>query len=884
MFPREFLRERLRFVIINAMAKENQTVKRTPMLDQYWQFREKVPANTLLLFRCGDFYEMFEDDAVRGSELLGITLTKRGGAPLAGIPYHAIDTYLAKALKVGIKIAICEQTETPRAGHLVKRALVRIITPGTTFEDAQLDSKSNNYILAINDGPAGLSAAWADVTTGEFFISNSKDKSRLVSLLAGLRPTEILIPELWNEQSVPAYLSNLIEWSMVTRLEAWKFGVQTGEAKVVQALETNSLAGFGISAQHPALGPAGALIYYLSDMLCDQPKCLKKIAEIRNDEVVLIDQSSVRNLELFRSASNTRTGSLLAAIDYTKTAEGARMLERWLTTPPRDCELIHFRQNCVSEFVSMPSATERIRNELSYVKDLPRLLGRMKTVSRLPRDLGAIRETLRHIPQIKKELVQFSPCPLDKLLENIDEHTELLKLLETALIDELIGVEKTVIREGYDKQLDKFRNAKTSIANWLNNYEKQLINETGINNLKLCFNNTFGWSIEVTKANKDKVPDYFERRQTLVGAERYTTEPLKLKEEENLHSEERYIQRSREIYDQIIAKVLEESDALGKTIAALSQIDIFAGWAVLAGTWNYCKPQIDNSQVLEISQGRHPVVEQMITGTGVGAQFVPNDTSLQADKTQIGLITGPNMAGKSTYIRQVALIVLLAQLGCYVPAKSAHIGIVDRIFFRVGASDELSRGNSTFMVEMNETANILNNATEKSLVVLDEIGRGTSTYDGLSIAWSVVEYLHGNAECGPRTLFATHYHELTRIASSLPRVKNYCVVVKEWNQEIVFVRQVVPGSIGRSYGIHVARLAGLPKVVIDRANEILEQLESQSTKIDVDCCKRDFTVPANSVPAEEKIADENIEFVSEAPEVAKPPKKKSDDNQLFFDF
>lgn len=867
------------------MARDGQpAVKKTPMLEQYWRFRDKVPANTLLLFRCGDFYEMFEDDAVRGSELLGVALTKRGGAPLAGIPYHAIDTYLAKALKAGVKIAICEQTELPRPGHLVKRALVRIVTPGTTFEDAQLDSKSNNYILALNEGAAGLSAAWADVTTGEFFISSSKDRSRLVSLLSGLRPTEILIPAAWAENSVPAYLSGLTDWSLVTRLEDWKFGVETGEEKVIRALGTNSLAGFGIRPQHPALGPAGALVYYLTDMLCGQPKSLKKIVEIRNDEVLLIDRSSVRNLELFRSAANTRTGSLLSAIDQTRTAAGARLLERWLATPLRDCKEIRFRQDCVEEFVKMPSATTRIVETLACFKDLQRILGRMKSVNCLPRDLGLVRESLRVVPAIKAELKQFSPSPLDRLLNAVGDHKDLLKLLEDALDDELAGTEKTVIRAGFDEELDKYRNANQEIKAWRGKYEKELSEKTGIPSLRLIYNGTFGWSIEVTKTHKDKIPDFFERRQTLVGAERYTTVELKEHEELSLHAEERYVRRSREVYEKIVAAVLAEAEALNQTAEAVAQADIFAAWAKLAEAWDYCRPEIDDSQKLEIIQGRHPVVEQMLAGADHKGGFVPNDTHLQSDGAQIGLITGPNMAGKSTYIRQVALITLLAQIGCWVPAKSARVGICDRIFCRVGASDELTRGNSTFMVEMNETANILNNATEKSLVILDEIGRGTSTYDGLSIAWSVVEYLHGNGDRGPRTFFATHYHELTRIASQLPRVKNFCVVVKEWNQEIVFVRQVVPGSIGRSYGIHVARLAGLPESVIRRATEILEKLENRAVKID------DDGIPEKSVPADDKSgkrengASENCAFVAEAPEKIEPPQKKRSDGQMTFDF
>lgn len=795
------------------------------MVRQYWEFRNKLPPNTLLFFRVGDFYEMFGADAERGAELLGLTLTKRAGAPLAGIPYHAVQTYLQKALSAGVKIAICEQTEPPKPGKLVKRALVRIITPGTTLEDSQLDARHNNYLLALDEDKAGLHAAWLDVSTGEFRIATSRERTPLISFLQALRPSEILIPESWQQGHAPKDLESLLQWNLVSRAADWQFDAKIGNDTTCKILRVKSLSGFGISEKHPALGVAGALLNYVSETLCETPAHIKKISELHSGDALIIDEAGTRNLELFRSGAGTREGSLLAAIDGTRTAAGARQLERWLAAPSRSVAEIRRRQDCVEAFFKSNTVMSSIIDALSHIRDISRTLTRLQNHSRLPRELGAIRESLDALPKIKGALQLISPSPLDAVNERIHTHDELANLLFNALEDELPTDTENAIRLGFDARLDELRSLRSNSKTWLVDFEKRLQDETDIRNLRVRYTGAFGYYIEVTKSNFSKVPSTWTRRQTLVNAERFTTPELRQKENEILQADELVTQREAEIFDTLVEKTLACADTLQETAAALAELDVFAGWAQLAQMWDYCKPVIDESDVLQIADGRHPVVEQMLRRPGVAQAFVPNSTELSSTGTQINIITGPNMAGKSTYIRQVALLVLLAQIGCWVPARAAHIGIADRIFCRVGASDELARGNSTFMVEMNETANILNNATEKSLVILDEIGRGTSTYDGLSIAWAVAEYLHGNGDRGPRTLFATHYHELTRIAEELPRVKNYCVSVKEWNDEIIFVRTVVPGTADRSYGIHVARLAGLPEPVILRAQELLADLE-----------------------------------------------------------
>ncbi len=820
------------------MSATGQT---TPMMQQYLEYRRSLPDGTLLLFRLGDFYEMFFGDAEEGARILGITLTKRQNTPMAGIPYHAAQTYIAKLLCAGKKVAVCDQMEAPQPGKLVKRALVRILTPGTTIEDHQLDARKNHYILALSHSKAGLHAAWLDLSTGEFAMASDANPERLLPAFAALDPREVLVPEddskLWGDRpALAAWYGTYRHFSAsrpVSTLPDYHFDAASGYRTVVEALGVLNLDGFGISRENPGLGPAGALVYYASENLCDKPRNLRRLREYRTRDTLLLDPATLRNLEVFQSAQGTREGSLLAAVDGTVTPSGARLLEQWLASPLRDLAELRRRGQAVGEFLEEPGLSSRITESLRCVRDIPRILARLQNRVRNPRELGGVRDTLRQLPEIKAELARFRGDVVPNLAARVGDFLDLREYLDRALAEELPSKieEGGVLREGFDAELDRLRSLTRDNKTWITEFERVEQERTGIRNLRIRFNGAFGYFIEVTKSNLSSVPAHYIRKQTMTNAERYTTEELKQREREILHAEEKALAREEDLFRALIARVLEDAESLRATADALAEIDLFIGWAKLAREWDYCRPTLDAGDVLDIDQGRHPVVEQMLRRdrmrhTGLSA-FVPNNTMLSSNAEQIALITGPNMAGKSTYIRQVALIVLLAQVGCWVPAKRCHVGLVDRIFSRVGASDELARGNSTFMVEMNETANILNNATERSLIILDEIGRGTSTYDGLSIAWAVVEFLHGDNARGPRTLFATHYHELTQLDRTLSRLRNYSVSVKEWNDEIIFVRQVIPGAADRSYGIHVARLAGLPHGVIDRAKTVLEQLETE---------------------------------------------------------
>jgi DNA mismatch repair protein MutS len=818
--------------------------KLTPMMQQYEEVKAKLPPNTLLLFRLGDFYEMFDDDARVGSQVLGITLTQRNGQPMAGIPYHAADAYIQKCLKAGKKVAICEQMETPKPGQLVKRSLSRILTPGTTLEDQHLEAGRNQFLLACNWTKAGLAAAWLDLTTGEFQIAASRGINGLVNVFHALDPREVILPEDalegWHEADetagLAAELERLLQGRTLSHTVPWQFDIRDGAKSVMQALGVLNLDGFGIPIDHPGLGPAGALLAYATETLCSPPENIRRIREYRSSATLQMDPATLRNLEIFRSSAGVRRGSLLDAMDGTTTAPGARLLEQTLTEPPLDLNELKRRQTCVGEFLSAPGLASELQEYLRGVRDLPRIVGRLRNGLRNPRELGAIRQTLHQLPHIQAVIQQFDSPALSDLAARLNLFPELLDLLDRALDDSLPAQVQDggFIGDGFDAELDRLRDLTRNSREWLAEFEAAEIARTGIKSLKVKFNNAFGYFIEVRKSNLDNVPDDYIRKQTMTNAERFYTPDLKEKEREILHAEEKALAREEVLFNELVAAVLEEADALEQTALCLAEIDLFVGWAQLAREWNYTCPQLDNSNTIEIEAGRHPVVEQMmreqrLKGLPGEHDFVPNDTFLSADEAQISILTGPNMAGKSTYIRQVALITLMAQVGAWVPASTCRIGLVDRIFSRVGASDELSQGNSTFMVEMNETANILNNASDRSLIILDEIGRGTSTYDGLSIAWAVVEHLHGHGEKGPRTLFATHYHELTQIEGELERIRNYCVAVKEWNDSIIFVRQVQRGAADRSYGIQVARLAGLPNSVIDRAKVILARLEDDDS-------------------------------------------------------
>lgn len=805
-------------------------VNLTPMQRQYREFREKLPAGTLLLFRLGDFYEMFGDDAETGARVLGITLTKRHETPMAGIPHHAAPAYVTKLLAAGIKVAICDQAEAAVPGKLVKREISRILTPGTALEDSQLDARRNNYLLALSKTRHGFHAAWLELSTAEFRVATAADPTALLPVLHALDPREILIPDepdaAWTRLPLVA---NLLESHPLTRLVGWHFENDNGAQLVARTLGVLNLQGFGIAPDHGGLGPAGAVLGYATDNLCRKPANLHRIEEYRAEGTLRIDPASMRNLEIFKTSSGQREGSLIAAVDGTVTSPGARLLEQWLAAPPLDLAVVLRRQDCVDTLAAHHGANSRLREALRYVRDIPRILARLQNRIRNPRELGGIRDTLRRLPEIREELSLLGPAA--GLANEISPCDELREHLDRALNDELPGdlVEGGAVRAGFDAELDRLRGLSSDNKTWLVELERAEQAATGIRTLRVKYNGAFGYAIEVSKANHHLVPAHYIRKQTLTNAERYTTEELRQKEKEVLRSEEYALAREAELFRELVDKILTHSLALLRTANALAELDVLAGWAELSRERDWCRPVVDDSDLLDIDSGRHPVVELMLRRPGAGQTFVPNDTKLSSTGEQVVLITGPNMAGKSTYIRQVALITLLAQIGCFVPAKAARIGLVDRLFCRVGASDELARGNSTFMVEMNETANILNNSTTRSLVILDEIGRGTSTYDGISIAWSVAEFLHGSGDAGPRTLFATHYHELTRLAETLPRLRNFCVAVKEWNDEILFVRRVIPGAADRSYGIQVARLAGLPQAVVDRARQILSDMESGSS-------------------------------------------------------
>ena len=827
------------------MPKE-KIKKLTPMMQQWHSIRSQLSDDTLLLFRLGDFYEVFHQDAEKGSQYLGITLTHRNGTPMAGIPYHAADTYLQKLLDQNIKIAICEQMEPASPGKLVERKLTRIITPGTRLAENQIDANRNHFLLALEFQKKQSHMAWLDLTTGAFYIATDSNFENLLPLIESLDPKEILLPEKQSEK----WQENDSEWSNayqqiklnynITTIQDYHFDPTAGTQITKETLSVLNLNGFGIPSEHPALGSAGALLHYAKETLCDTPANIKKIEEYKASENLLIDPATLQNLEIFKSASNQRQGSLLDAIDQTVTAPGSRLLERWMASPLLSLETLKQRQNCVHEFVQAPGLMSDLQQSLKKIRDLERILGRLQNKIQNPRELGGIRDSLNKLPQIQTILAEFPDTPIASLAKNVHTFDRLSQRLSEALNDELPSKidEGGTIREGFDPELDRLKALTYSSKTWLSEFEQSEQDKTGIKNLKIRYNGAFGYFIEITKSHLDRVPEDYTRRQTMKNAERFTTLELKEKEQEILQADEQSIAQETALFQKLITEILTHSEQLLSTAQALAEIDVLIGFAENARNWDYCKPDlVEDSDTLNITQGRHPVVEQILKDAPLGLAgshaFVPNDCTLSSqglNAPQIALITGPNMAGKSTYIRQIALIVFMAQIGAWVPAKSCKIGLVDRIFSRVGASDQLAQGNSTFMVEMNETANILNNHSERSLIILDEIGRGTSTYDGLSIAWAVIEHLHQNEAPGPRTLFATHYHELTKLSDSLPKLANFSVAVKEWDDEIIFVRQIVQGPADRSYGIQVARLAGLPSSVIDRAKTILDHLEGTGSK------------------------------------------------------
>ncbi|NLG35961.1 MAG: DNA mismatch repair protein MutS [Lentisphaerae bacterium] len=801
--------------------------KTTPMMAQYRRAKAEIDPETILFFRLGDFYEMFFEDAVTASEILGIALTKRQGIPMCGIPYHAAELYLAKLLRAGRKVALCDQMEDPaQAKGIVKREVTGIVTPGTVLTDSVLEAGRPNYLAGLHRQDHAYALAMLDLSTGDFWMEESASAEAICDDLARYAPPEVILSEsLHADERFRAMLRATGPFSLTPR-EDWVFDPATAEDGLCRHFGVKSLAGFGGDGHPAASGAAGALLYYVTRDLRRTASHIRRVRFRTASDAMMLDESTLSNLDLISSRGTARTDApttLLKALDTTRTAMGSRRLRDWLVRPLQNLDGITARHDAVDTLRNKRRDLESLRDILGGIKDLERLLSRLSSGSGNGRDIRALGASLARLPAVKTALAAFGGGRLGELAAAVEPQEDLVARIDRALVDEppMTIKEGGVIRPGFHPELDELRSAAHDGKQWIAELQAREIERTGIKSLKIRFNKVFGYFIEVTKSNLAQVPDDYVRKQTIVNGERFITPELKECEHKILGAEDKSIALEYELFLALREEVAAHTAAIQQTAEAVAEIDVLAAFAERALACRYVRPVMTGGGALEIREGRHPVVE-LLPESG---RFVPNDTKLDTNTHQLLIITGPNMAGKSTYIRQVALIVIMAQMGSFVPASSAEIGVVDRVFTRVGAGDDIARGRSTFMVEMQETANILNNATARSLIVLDEIGRGTSTFDGISIAWSVAEYLHNHADVKAKTLFATHYHELTDIALTLPGVQNYNVLVSEKDDRIVFLRKIVPGAADKSYGIQVARLAGLPPEVIARAKEILANLE-----------------------------------------------------------
>lgn len=815
----------------------------SPMMQEYVKTKEEYH-DCILLYRLGDFYEMFFEDALTASKELEITLTGKDcglkeRAPMCGVPFHSVETYINRLIEKGYKAAICEQVEDPKkAKGLVKREVVRIVTPGTTLDATSLDETKNNYLMSIVYIEDHFGCAIADITTGDCFLTELDKAQKLLDEINKFTPAEIICNESFLMSGVDTEdLKNRLGICVFSQ-EPWYFDDELCRKTLKEHFQVNSLEGLGIGEFESGVLAAGALFLYLQET---QKTALSHMATIRPysaEKYMLIDSSSRRNLELVETLrEKQKRGSLLWVLDKTKTAMGARTLRSYVEQPLIDQEEIENRLSAIEELNEHPMLRDEIREYLQPIYDLERLISRISYKSANPRDMIAFASSLEMLPHIKQVLKEFSSPVLRQLEEEMDSLLDISGLIKQAIVDDppLAQKDGGIIREGYHEDVDKFRRSRTDGKKWLSELEARERERTGIRTMKIKYNRVFGYSLEITNAFKDQVPDNYIRKQTLTNAERYITQELKELEDLILGAEDKLYALEYELFCDVRDKVGAEVVRIQQTAKAVAAIDVLASLALVAQRNNYVRPKINNSGVIDIKNGRHPVVEQMIEND----MFIANDTYLDNQKKRISIITGPNMAGKSTYMRQTALIVLMAQIGSFVPAEKANIGIVDRIFTRVGASDDLASGQSTFMVEMTEVANILRNATSKSLLILDEIGRGTSTFDGLSIAWAVVEHISNTKLCGAKTLFATHYHELTELEGKISGVNNYCIAVKEKGDDIVFLRKIVKGGADKSYGIQVAKLAGVPDTVIQRAKELVEELSDA----DITAAVKDLTAP-----------------------------------------
>ncbi len=803
----------------------------TPMMKQYMETKSQYQ-DCILFYRLGDFYEMFFDDALTASRELEITLTGKScgqeeRAPMCGVPYHAVEGYLNRLVSKGYKVAICEQVEDPKSAKgIVKREVVRIVTPGTNMDPQALDETRNNYIMCIVYIADRYGVSVADISTGDYFVTEIPDSSKLTDEIYRFSPSEIICNEAFYMSGMD--LDGLKDRFGVTiySLDPWYFDDAVCRQKLLEHFKVSSFAGLGLEDYDCGLISAGALLSYLLETQKNSLSNLTHITPYSAGKYMMLDSSTRRNLELCETLrEKQKKGSLLWVLDKTKTAMGARTLRKYVEQPLIDRKEILMRLDAVEELKEQAISREEIREYLTPVYDLERLVTKIAYGSANPRDLTAFRSSLEMLPPIRYILQEMQSELLKNIYRDMDTLEDLCSLIKDSIREDppIAMKEGNIIRDGYSEEVDNLRRAKSDGKDWLAKLENEEREKTGIKNLRIKYNKVFGYYLEVTNSYKDQVPDYYTRKQTLANAERYITPELKELEDMILGAEDKLYALEYEIYTEIREKVAAETERIQATAKAVAALDVFASLALTAERYNYTRPKINEKGIIDIKEGRHPVVERMIPNE----MFISNDTYLDDKKHRVSVITGPNMAGKSTYMRQTALIALMAQIGSFVPARSADIALSDRIFTRVGASDDLASGQSTFMVEMTEVANILRNATSRSLLILDEIGRGTSTFDGLSIAWAVIEYISDSRLLGAKTLFATHYHELTELEGKIENVNNYCIAVKEQGDDIVFLRKIVPGGADKSYGIQVAKLAGVPDLVINRAKEIVEELSDQ---------------------------------------------------------
>jgi DNA mismatch repair protein MutS len=795
----------------------------TPMMRQYRRIKAGLPPGVLLLFRLGDFYELFFDDAREAAPILGVALTHRAGAPMCGVPYHAIDSYLAKLIRAGRKAAVCDQMEDPAAARgIVRRDVTRVVTPGTATEEALLDASRNNYLAAVHGlAGGGFGMALLDLSTGDFSAEALPDADALRENLRRYAPAECLAAESQREN--PQIAPLLAGPGTVTAAPDWTFAYDAARDALVRHFRVHSLEGFGCEGRPALVCPAGALLHYVGETLRHALGHVRALRPRQPDDFVVLDESTCANLDLLPRPGRTAEATLLGVLDVTRTPMGARLLRAWLMRPLRRREAIERRLDAVAELAQRRDLLQALREDLAGVRDIERLISRVATPRGNARDVQALALSLAAVPALRDRTASAAAGLLRETAASLHPLPEVVDLVGRAIAETPPpGLrDGGMIRPGYDAGLDELRQLAHDAHAWLAAYQAREQERTGIRTLKVRHNKVFGFYIEVSKGQAANVPAGYERRQTLVGAERFATPELKEYEQRVVGAQERSVALEAELFEAVRARVAEHTAAIQETAAAVAALDTLAALADRALALDYARPEMHEGDEIVIEAGRHPVIEQLPDAE----RFVPNDTRLDGDRHQIAIITGPNMAGKSTYIRQVALLAILAHAGSFVPAARARISLIDRVFTRVGAGDDLARGRSTFMVEMQEAANILNNATDRSLIVLDEIGRGTSTFDGISIAWAVAEYLHNTPRQKAKTLFATHYHELTDLALTLPGVQNYTVRVRESGDRVAFLRRIEPGTADKSYGIHVARLAGLPAEVVERAREILANLE-----------------------------------------------------------